>query len=135
MDSGITNAGKCVVLLGIYRYLLQHINDINNKRYFRNYPNTNSYYKPGRRRTVWENRCVSIIDVIVDGEREGPAVSLAVLRGRHPASRFDNRERRGGNGAGGGEGLGAAGNHYKWPVMKTCTALVIRIVRAPLSTP
>lgn len=105
MDSGITNAGKCVVLLGIYRYLLQHINDINNKRYFRNYPNTNSYYKPGRRRTVWENRCVSIIDVIVDGEREGPAVSLAVLRGRHPASRFDNREagrewggRRGGAG-------------------------------------
>lgn len=61
-------------------------------------------------------------------------MSLAVLRGRHPASRFDNR---GGvkQGAGGGEGLGAAGNHYKWPVMKTCTAPVIRIVRAPLSTP
>lgn len=109
VDSGITNAGKCVVLLSVYRRLLQYMIYINNRHYFRNYPNVNSYDKPVKRRTTRWYRCISIqrfIDGFVDGEREGPAVSLAVLRGRHSASRFDNREGRGKGGPGSQAGAG-----------------------------
>lgn len=60
-------------------------------------------------------------------------MSLAVLRWRHPASRFDNRETGRGVGGEAQRGWGAAGNHYKWPVIETCTAPLIRIVRARLA--